>query len=129
MLQKGFGFITLVRTNVRWVRPEIDRHMDDYNTISSTCPFDASTHGITVMLMHDFEKTRKYANHKSGAEKGCAETFRRRIYLHIYFNAACQAEDRTLIIHAPKRLLKQKRNLEVGWKIRRCISSCNGSIL
>lgn len=85
MLQKGFGFITLVKTSIRWVRPEIDRHMDDLNTISSTCPFDVSTHGITIMLMHDFEKTRIYAT----------ETFRRRIYLHIYFNAARQAEDRT----------------------------------
>ena len=95
MLQKGFGFITLVKTNIRWVRPEIDRHMDDFNTVASTCPFDPSTHGITVMLMHDFEKTRKYASHKNGAGKGCVETFCRRIYLHIYFNAARQAEDRT----------------------------------
>lgn len=95
MLQKGFGFITLVKTSIKWVRPEIDRHMDDFNTVSSTCPFDPSTHGITVMLMHDFEKTRKYASHKSGAGKGSAEIFSRRIYLHIYFNAARQAEERT----------------------------------
>lgn len=95
MLQKGFGFITLVKTSIQWVRPEIDSHIDDFNTVSSTCPFDPSTHGITVMRMHDFKKTRRYASHKSGAGKGSTETFRRRIYLHIYFNAARQAEERT----------------------------------
>lgn len=38
------------------------------------------------MLMHDFEKTRKYANHKSGAAKGSTETITRRIYLNIYYS-------------------------------------------
>lgn len=95
MLQKGFGFVTLVKTSIKWVRTELDSHMDDFHTVSSTCPFDTSTHGITVMLMHDFKKTRKSASHKNGARKGSVETFRRRVYLHIYFNAARQAEERT----------------------------------
>lgn len=94
MFRKGFDFITLAKTNLAWIRPEIDKHMDELNTIQSVCPFDISTHGTTVMLMHDFDKVRKYANHKTGAEKGSAETFRRRIYLHIYFNATRQSEDR-----------------------------------
>ena len=38
--------------------------------------------------MHDFEKVRKYKNHKSGAEKGSIETFSRRIYINIYFSLA-----------------------------------------
>ena len=65
--------------------------LDDFRSL---CPFDHSTHGVTVCLMHDFEKTRKYANHKSGAEKGSVETFSRRIYLHIYFNLSRQNEDK-----------------------------------
>ncbi len=111
MLQKGFSFITLVKANIKWVRTETDRHMDDFDTISSTCPFDTSTHGITVMLMHGFEKIRKYASHRGGAGKGCAETFRRRIYLHIYFNAARQAEDRAAF---ETDLLELKAFLESG---------------
>ena len=45
--------------------------------------------------MHDFEKVRKYANHKNGAEKESTETFTRRIYVHIYFNLSRQNDDKT----------------------------------
>ena len=94
MLQRGFDFITLAKTTLKWIRPEIDKRMEKLGTIHSVCPFDISTHGITVMLMHEFDKVRKYASHKTGAEKGSTETFKRRIYLHIYFNATRQSEDR-----------------------------------
>ena len=94
MLQRGFDFVTLAKTSLKWIRPEIDKHMDELSAIHSVCPFDISMHGITVMLMHDFDKVRKYASHKTGAEKGSTETFKRRIYLHIYFNATRQSEDR-----------------------------------
>ena len=94
MLQRGFDFVTLAKTNLSWIRPEIDKHMDELGKIQSVCPFDISTHGITVMLMHEFDKVRKYASHKTGAEKGSTETFKRRIYLHIYFKATRQSEDR-----------------------------------
>ena len=94
MLQRGFDFVTLAKTSLKWIRPEIDKHMDELGKIQSACPFDISTHGITVMLMHEFDKVRKYASHKTDAEKGSTETFKRRIYLHIYFNATRQSEDR-----------------------------------
>lgn len=94
MLQRRFDFVTLAKTSLKWIHPEIDKHMDELSTIHSVCPFDISTHGITVKLMHEFDKVRKYASHKTGAEKGSTETFKRRIYLHIYFNATRQSEDR-----------------------------------
>ena len=94
MLQKGFDFVTLAKISLKWIRPEIDKHMGELSTIHSVCPFDIYTHGITVMLMHEFDKVRKYASHKTGAEKGSTEIFKRRIYLHIYFNATRQSEDR-----------------------------------
>ncbi|MBR1442395.1 MAG: transposase, partial [Firmicutes bacterium] len=58
------------------------------NDFCSLCPFDHSIHGVSVSIMHDFEKVRKYKNHKSGAEKGSIETFSRRIYINIYFSLA-----------------------------------------
>lgn len=70
--------------------------MNDFNTIFSTYPSDTVTHGITVMLIHDFEKTRKYTSHKSGVGKGSVETFCRRIYLHIYLNTAYQVESQPI---------------------------------
>lgn len=94
LLLAGFGFITLARTGIKWIRPEIDRHREDLDSIRSVCPFDPATHGISVPVMHDFEKTRRYASHRSGADRGDTETFRRRIYIHIFFNASRQAVDR-----------------------------------
>lgn len=88
-----FDFITLVKTNLKWVRIEIDSHLYEFNSVSSACPFDTHTHGVTVTLMHTFERTRKYASKKNGMQKGDIETFQKRIYLHIYFNPSRKAEE------------------------------------
>ena len=91
----GFDFVTLAKTNLKWVKAEIDSHVDDFGSVSSTCPFDTGTHGITLTLMRNFVKVRKYAGKKSGLQKGDEETFRRRVYLHLYFNPARKAEEDT----------------------------------
>jgi transposase len=88
LFQAGFDFITLAKTSIKWIKPEIDRQREALNGFGSLCPFDQSTHGVCVLLKRDFEKTRKYASQKSGAKAGEVETFTRRIYLHIYFNLA-----------------------------------------
>jgi transposase len=93
MFLAHFDFITLAKTSLKWVRIEIDAHADELGRLSASCPFDPSTHGITLMLMREFVKTRKYAGKKSGAVKGDRETFKRRLYLHIYFNAARKVEE------------------------------------
>ena len=94
LLLAGFDFITLAKTGIKWIRPEIDKQMETLNDFRSLCPYDHTTHGVSVKLMHTFEKTRKYANHKSGAGKGDVETFTRRIYLNIYFNLSRQNADK-----------------------------------
>ncbi len=96
LLLAGFDFITLAKTSVKWIRPEIDKQREALDGFKSVCPFDPSTHGVSVLLMHDFEKKRKYASHKSGAQKGDAETFTRRIYLNIYFNHSRQSADKAV---------------------------------
>ena len=94
LLLAGFAFITLAKTSIKWIKPEIDKQRGALDDFRSVCPFDPSTHGVSVLLMHDFEKRRKYANHKSGVEKGSIETFSRRIYLNIYFNHSRQSADK-----------------------------------
>lgn len=94
LLLAGFDFITLAKTTVKWIRPEIDKQREALEGFKSVCPFDPSTHGVSVLLMHDFERKRKYNSHKSGAQKGDAETFTRRIYLNIYFNHSRQSADK-----------------------------------
>jgi transposase len=93
MFTARFDFITLAKTSLKWVRGEIDIHAEELGKLSSSCPFDPSTQGITLILMRDFVKTRKYANRRTGMAKGAQETFRRRVYLHIFFNATRKVEE------------------------------------
>jgi len=88
-----FNFITLVKTSIKWVKAEIDRNQGAFSSVSSACPFDTQTHGITIMLMREFTKVRKYASSKTGAKKGDKERFQRRVYLHIFFNPKRKADD------------------------------------
>jgi transposase len=107
----GFDFVTLVKTSLKWVKAEIDAHKDDFGGVSSACPFDPSTHGIYIMLMRDFVKVRKYASSKSGLQKGDEETFRRRVYLHIYFNQGRRAEEDASF---DSDLIELRKNIEEG---------------
>ncbi len=86
MLHARFDSITLAKTSIKWVRKELDAHRDEFRSISSACPFDPSTHGITIMLMHDFTRMRKYASRRKDIPKGKEETFQRRTYLHLFFD-------------------------------------------
>ena len=110
LLLAGFDFLTLVKTSIAWVRDEIDRHREDFPGIVSACPFDTSTHGITLMLMRDFQKVRKHGD-KTGRKAGDVNTFRRRIYLHLFFNPMRQAEDKAAF---EADLMEIKNLLESG---------------
>lgn len=115
LLIVGFDFITLAKTSLKWIRPQIDKHREDLESFSTSCPFDHHTHGVAVLTSHTFEKTRKYANHKTGKNKGDVETFERRIYLHIFFNASNQAADRADFeadLHSIKTLVESGTAIE-----------------
>lgn len=110
LLQAGFNFITLAKTGIKWIKPLIDEQMEALDDFRSVCPFDHSTHGVSVLLMHEFGKTRRYASHKNGAPKGSTEKFKRRIYLNIYFNHSRQAADKEAFendLHELKTLLEE----------------------
>jgi transposase len=114
LLLAGFDFLTLVKTCLVWVHGEIDSHWEEFAEITSACPFDASTHGITVMLTRDFQKVRKHGD-KTGKKAGDVETFRRRVYLHLFFNHTRQAEDRVAFeteLMDIKNLLDSGKQLE-----------------
>jgi transposase len=89
----GFDFITLVKTSIQWVDAQIDAHKNDFESTATVCPFDHKTHGITVSFMHEFTRTRKYGNSAKGLKKGDKEVFRRRVYLHLFFNAERKAHE------------------------------------
>jgi transposase len=106
-----FDFVTLVKTSLKWVKAELDSHQDDFGGTSSACPFDPGTHGISLTLMRDFVKVRKYASAKSGLQKGDKEAFRRRVYLHLYFNQRRKAEEDTSF---DNDLIELRRIIEKG---------------
>lgn len=115
LLLAGFGFITLAKTSIKWIKPEIDRQREALDNFSSVCPFDQTIHGVSVPVMHDFEKTRKYASRKSGAKAGTVETFRRRIYLNIYFSLSRQNADKAALetdLFELKKLIEQGTPME-----------------
>ena len=95
LLHAHFDFITLIKTSIKWVKKELDSRVDEFHTTSSACPFDINTHGITVMRMQEFSRARKYGSTKKGLSEGDEETFRRRIYLHLYFNPLRRVEQDT----------------------------------
>ena len=86
MLHAHFDFITLVKIGISWVKRELEKRFNDFCSTGSACPFDTSTHGISVMLKHEFTRQRKYASTRKGLAGGTEESFERRIYLHLYFN-------------------------------------------
>lgn len=92
MLHAHFDFITLVKVTTKWVKKELDQRLDAFRSTGSACPFDTDTHGLTVMMMKEFSRARKYVSRKKGLSEGDTETFRRRLYLHLYFHPLRRAE-------------------------------------
>lgn len=111
LYQAGFDFITLAKTSIKWIKPEIDKQIDALNDFRNMCPFDRSTYGVSVCVMHDFQKKRKYASRKKDCEKGSTETFSRRVYLNIFFNRSRQAADK---IALDDELFELKTMIESG---------------
>jgi len=107
----GFDFVTLVKTSIKWVKAEIDAHISDFGSMSSSCPYDTMTHGITVSAMREFKKVRKYNNHHTGARKGDEETFTKRVYLHLFYNPSRKAENDATF---ENDMMELKRLVEVG---------------
>ena len=111
LLHAHFDFITLIKLNIKWVKKELDEHLDELSTTSSACPFDINTHGITLMRMQEFSRKRKYASAKKNLGEGDEEVFRRRIYLHLYFNPIRRVEQDTAF---DKDIFELKRLVEDG---------------
>ena len=111
LLHAHFDFITLIKLSIKWVKKELDSHLDEFRTTGSACPFDINTHGITLMRMQEFSRARKYASAKKGLAEGDEEIFRRRIYLHLYFNPLRRVEQDTAF---DKDIFELKALIEEG---------------
>ena len=77
-------FLTLADPNVTWVRETVDALRETLAGMSSTCPFDPSVCGATVMRTHEFGRVRQRS--RNGKLSGEEETFVRRLYVHVFYS-------------------------------------------
>ena len=95
LLHAHFDFITLIKNSIKWVKKELDSHIDEFRMAGSACLFYINTHDITIMRRQGFSGARKYASTKKGLAGGDKETFQRRIYLNLFFNPLRRFEQYT----------------------------------
>ena len=106
---RNMKFLTLVNTNITWVRKVIDSIQDNLAGISSTCPFDPSVCGATATIMHEFSRERLRS--RNGRVAGEKETFSRRLYVHVFYSPDNAAKREVTF---RKDLLELKAQVEAG---------------
>jgi len=102
-------FLTLADPNVTWVRETVDALRETLAGMSSTCPFDPSVCGATVMRTHEFGRVRQRS--RNGKLSGEEETFVRRLYVHVFYSPD---NDTKKQLAFRKDLLELKAQVEDG---------------
>ena len=106
-------FLTLVDTDVSWVREVIDSLEDELDGADGVCPFDNAICGATLTReKHKLSRIRK----RTRGEKrvGDEEVFERRIYVHVFRSPDMRAKKE---IHFNTRLATLKDQLESGMEL------------
>lgn len=81
---RNMKFLTLADPNVIWVRQSVDALREELAGMSSTCPFDPSISGATLMRTHEFHRVRQRS--RNGKFGGDEEAFARRLYVHVFYS-------------------------------------------
>jgi len=106
---RNVKFLTLVNSNIVWVRETVDELRATIAGMSSTCPFDPSICGATSRRMHQFSRARQRS--RNGKVAGEKETISRRLYVHVYYSPDNQAKKELAF---RKDLLELKAQVEGG---------------
>ncbi|NOY60562.1 MAG: transposase [Calditrichaeota bacterium] len=106
---RNMKFLTLVDSNVVWVREVVDALREAMASMSSTCPFDPSVCGATATRMHEFSRVRQRS--RNGKVAGEKETFSRRLYAHVFHSPDNEAKKELAF---RKDLLELKAQIEDG---------------
>ena len=102
-------FLTLVDTDVKWVREAVDRLQDELDGAEGVCPFDTDVCGATLTREHTFTKTRRRG--RAGKEAGAEESFTRRLYVHVFRSPDVRYKRESAF---QRRLFKMKEQLEAS---------------
>ena len=106
---RNMKFLTLVDSNIVWVREVVDSLQAALTSMSSTCPFDPSICGATATIMHEFSRVRQRS--RNGKVAGEKETFSRRLYVHVFYSSDNEAKKELTF---RKNLLELKAQIEDG---------------
>ena len=106
---RNMKFLTLVDSNVVWVREVVDALREALASMSSTCPFDPSVCGATATRMHEFSRVRQRS--RNGKVAGEKETFSRRLYVHVFHSPDNEVKKELAF---RKDLLELKAQIEDG---------------
>ena len=106
---RNVKFLTLVDSDVTWVRETVDVLREPLASMSSTCPFDPTVCGATATRMHEFSRERQRS--RNGKAAGEQETFSRRLYVHVFYSPDNEAKKELTF---RKDLLELKAQMEAG---------------
>ncbi len=107
--KRNMKFLTLVDSDIKWVRSAIDQAKNTIGNLQNNCPFDHNIFGTTILIKHEFSQERKYSTSKGKA--GEKEVFLRKLYVHVFYSANNYARQETNFC---EDLLALKVQLENG---------------
>jgi len=103
-------FLTLVDTDVKWVRETIDELQDALDGADGVCPFDPDVCGATkTRERHELVRTRRRT--RAGGAAPEEETLVRRLYVHVFRSPDVRAKKESAF---NRRLYEVKTLLEQG---------------
>jgi hypothetical protein len=111
LCRSGVHFLTMERSNVNWVKNEIEPKISDLMLFTNILKSDKKVHGITLKVRHEFSWKAKYTTKKyeSGDERKHAYN----LYIHAYRSEDSIARDQAKL---DSRLCELKEQLESGVK-------------
>ena len=104
-MQRHTKFLMRGPLDGRWIRPELDKAMDTFETPSNVCPYDSNVYGMTRSITLEFSSERKYT--RNGIEKGDTVTEEHRLYLHFYLNVDKARIEKAALLDAVKSVMQQ----------------------
>lgn len=84
LIRRHFKFLMRGLITVKWIRAELDARMDSVRCLENVCPFETTTYGFRVTVMHRFHWTRERS--RSGVSRGDTVSEEHRVYLYFYLN-------------------------------------------
>lgn len=97
LITEGIAFITRVRLDNKWVKEEIDKHIDELKQPSNYFTKEQNVSGIAIPVTQEFTRLCKRSDKRTGIKKGDEIHFKATVYLYLYFNEDIKThEDRDL---------------------------------